>query len=71
MVAIFGLFPLTTAQAQRGRYEGWQMAPGMMNSYRISLFEGFLMIVYWILVIIGLIFMIKWLIQMNKGREVG
>lgn len=32
LVAIFGLFPLTTVQAQRGRYEGWQMGPGMMIS---------------------------------------
>jgi len=70
--SIFSLFPLTTVQEQQGRFEGWKMGLGMMNGWGIGWFGGFFMIVFWILIIIGLILVIKWLIQTTKKvREDG
>ena len=37
-----------------------------MNSWGMGWLGGFFMIVFWIIIIIGLIFIIKWLIQTTK-----
>ena len=41
-------------------------AQDMINSWGMGRLGGFFMIVFWILLIIGLIFLIKWLIQTTK-----
>lgn len=51
-----------------GGYGGWGMGSGMMGGYGMGLFGGILMIVFWILIIVGLVFLIKWLIQ-STGRD--
>jgi putative membrane protein len=51
-----------------GRYGGWGMGPGMIGGYGMGWFGGILMIVFWVLIIVGLVFLIKWLIQ-SAGRE--
>ena len=58
----------TQAHAQTGQYGGWGMGSGMMGGYGMGWFGGILMIAFWILILVGLIFLIKWLIQ-SIGRD--
>ena len=50
------------AWAQPGGYSGWGMGmgPGMMG---MGWFGGIFMMIFWILILVGLVFLIKWLIQ--------
>jgi putative membrane protein len=70
LFVVFLLIPLanTQAHAQTGQYGGWGMGPGMMGGYGQGWFGGIVMIVFWILILVGLIFLIKWLIQ-STGRD--
>jgi putative membrane protein len=69
---ILSLYPITSTLAQQGRYDGWRMSPGMMSSWGIGWFGGVFMIVFWIFIIGGLIFMVKWLMKTGEnGREDG
>ena len=56
---------------QWGGYGGWHMGPEMMGGYGMGWFGGIFMLIFWVLVIVGLIFLIKWLIQTTKkGPEI-
>jgi len=61
-------YPLNAAQAQGGRYGDWQMGPGMMGNWGMGWFGGIFMIVFWILLLVGLVFVIRWLIQ-TTGKK--
>ena len=61
-------YPFNAAQAQYGRYGDWQMGPGMMGSWGMGWFGGIFMIVFWILLLVGLVFVIRWLIQ-TTGKK--
>lgn len=65
-------YPLNTALAQYGRYGGWRMGPDMMGSWGGGWFGGIFMIVFWILILVGLVFVIRWLVQATgkKGNDV-
>ena len=68
LVFFIVLFSSNTAMAQTREYGGWHMGPGMMGGWGMGWFGGIFMIVFWILIIVGLVFLIKWLIQ-STGRE--
>jgi putative membrane protein len=65
------LYPLTAAQAQYGRYGNWQMGPGTMGNWGMGWFGGIFMIVFWILILVGLVFVIRWLIHTTGKKEGG
>ena len=57
--------PWSDALAQWGNNQGWHMGPGMMGG------GGIFMIGFWILVLVGLVFFIKWLIQSTGSGRAG
>ena len=65
----FILFSPSHALAQSGRYSDWQMGPEMMGSWGIGGFGMIFMMVFWVLAIVGLVFLIKWLIQTTIGQK--
>ena len=61
------LLPMNTALAQGGNY-GWHMGPGdMMSGWGMGWMHMIFMIVFWGLVIVALVFLIKWLAGSTRG----
>jgi putative membrane protein len=63
------VIPWSDALAQWGNNQGWHMGPGMMGG--MGWFGGIFMIVFWILILVGLVFFIKWLIQSTSRGQAG
>jgi len=69
---ILSLYPIAAAFAQQGRSDGWGMGPGMMGNWGMGWFGGIFMILFWILIIVGLVFVVRWLIQTSgRGKNSG
>jgi putative membrane protein len=68
---ILGLYPVSSVIAQQRRYDGWQMGPGMMGDWGMGWFGGIFMIIFWILILVGLVFVIRWLIQTTSKKGDG
>lgn len=60
-------FPVP-AVAQRGPYGGWH-GPGMMDGWGMGWFGMVFNIVFWILILVGLVFLIRWLVQSGRDRS--
>ena len=70
LTLILVLISSTSALAQWGDNRGWHMGPGMMGGWGMGWFGGIFMMIFWVLVLVGLVFLIKWLIQVtNRGRS--
>ncbi|MFO7783873.1 MAG: SHOCT domain-containing protein [Desulfatiglandales bacterium] len=61
------IFSASSAFAQR--YGGWQH--GMMDGWGMGWFGGIFMLVIWVLVVVGLIILIKWLVQSTREAPGG
>jgi putative membrane protein len=66
LLGLAGFFPLVFAKeviAQWRGYGGWGMGPGMMGwGYGMGWFGPILMIAFWIAIIVGIVFLIRWLV---------
>jgi putative membrane protein len=74
IVSLFSVFTLLSrdeALAQSGRYSDWHMGPGMMGSWGMGEFGMIFMVALWVLAIVGLIFLLKWLMQTAIGKKEG
>jgi putative membrane protein len=71
MSSLLGLIISTArnAFAQGGGYGGggWGHGPWMMGGYGMGWFGGIFMVVVWIVVIVGIVFLIRWLVQSSRG----
>jgi putative membrane protein len=47
------------------------MGPDMMGGWGMGWFGGIFMITFWVLLIVGLVFLIKWLIQTTGSGKAG
>jgi putative membrane protein len=57
------------AFAQQGGYGGYHMGSGMMGEWGMGWFGGIFMIIFWIFIIVGVVFLIKWLVHSPKGHS--
>ena len=73
LLTLFISFPLKEAFAQWGRdYGGYSMmGPGMMEGWGMGWFGGIFMMIFWVLILVGLGFFIKWLIQSTSRGQAG
>jgi putative membrane protein len=67
--ALMMLFTPAPALAQWRYNQGWHMGPGVMGGWGGGWFGGIFMIIFWILILVGLVFLIKWLIQSTNRRQ--
>ena len=71
LLFFIAFMPWSDALAQWGNNQGWHMGPGMMGGMGMGWFGGIFMIVFWILILVGLVFFIKWLIQSTSRGQAG
>jgi len=69
IVSFLVLFSRNYAMAQSGGCSGWNMGPGMMGGWGTGWFGMIFMMIFWVLIIVGLVFLIKWLIQNTSGKK--
>jgi putative membrane protein len=68
MISVFQIFWISRSYAQGRGYGEWGMyGPGMMG-WGWS-FGWIFMMVFWVLVIIGMIFLIKWLAGLSRAQK--
>lgn len=69
-MSMFSLSAWTIVYAQ-DRGQGYWMGPWMMNwGFGLWWFMPFIMIAFWIVVIVGMVSLIRWLMRSERGREI-
>ena len=71
LLAFVPLFSPAPALAQWRNSQGWHMGPGIMGGWGTGWFGGIFMIIFWILILVGLVLLIKWLFQSTNRSQSG
>jgi putative membrane protein len=67
-LAFMALFSPAPALAQWRNSQGWHMGPGIMGGWGTGWFGGIFMIIFWVVLLVGVVLVVKWLIQ-STGRS--
>ena len=68
ILAISNIY-LSPALAQSGRYNNWHMGRWMMGDWGMGWFGMIFMFVFWGLIIVGIVFLVKWVMQTAGNRS--
>ena len=66
-LTVLSMFSASDSMAQWRGYGDWHMGQGMMGGWGGGWFGGIFMLIFWVLVIVGLVFLIKWLVQTTRS----
>jgi len=71
LLAILALSSIyvSPALAQSGRYGNWHMGRWMMDGWGMGGFGMIFMILFWGLIIVGVVSLIRWLIQTTDSKS--
>jgi putative membrane protein len=71
LLTIWGLsnIVLSPAFAQSGGYRNWHMGRWMMGDWGMGWFGMIMMLLFWVLVIAGIVVLIRWLIQSTGSKN--
>jgi putative membrane protein len=70
-IALLLIYPAYNGEAfaQQGGYGGYHMGSGMMGEWGMGWFGGIFMIIFWVFIIVGVVFLIKWLVHSPKAHS--
>src|SRR5574337_1202611 len=69
LLSTAGSVPSTAFVSVHGPSEGYGIGPGMMGwGYGMGWFWPIMMFAFWVVVVVGIVFLVRWLVLSTRGR---